>query len=48
MKKMKKLASLLLAMVMVLSMTVAAFAENTETTPNTTEHTIVIYNPGKK
>lgn len=47
MKKMKKLASLLLAMVMVLSMTVAAFAENTETTPNITEHTIVIYNPEK-
>lgn len=52
MKRMKKLASLLLAMVMVLSMTVAAFADNlnnvnTETTPNTTAHDIIIKNVNK-
>ncbi len=45
MKKMKKLASLILAVLMVLSMTVAAFAENTDKTPNKTAHDILIYNP---
>ena len=44
MKRMKKLASLLLAMVMVLSMTVAAFADNVETPKGQGDFTITVRN----
>ncbi|MDO4330506.1 MAG: hypothetical protein Q4C66_14380 [Lachnospiraceae bacterium] len=44
MKKIKKLASLLLALVMVLSMTVTAFAENpTITAPENSDRTYDVY-----